>query len=73
MAVIELVKEQGITDDDLRIRQEIVEEMSKVVTTCLPGTNTFYIYFLNYAILLLAPIELRVNFLMFSVLFFPPS
>ncbi|XP_014699773.2 terminal uridylyltransferase 4 isoform X2 [Equus asinus] len=36
VAVIELVKEQGITDDDLRIRQEIVEEMSKVVTTCLP-------------------------------------
>lgn len=33
VAVIELAKEQGITDDDLRVRQEIVEEMSKVITT----------------------------------------
>ncbi|KAF4021789.1 hypothetical protein G4228_013026 [Cervus hanglu yarkandensis] len=36
VAVIELAKEQGITDDDLKVRQEIVEEMSKVITTCLP-------------------------------------
>ncbi|XP_045147907.1 terminal uridylyltransferase 4 isoform X2 [Echinops telfairi] len=36
VAIIELAKEQGITDDDLRVRQEIVEEMSKVITTCLP-------------------------------------
>ncbi|XP_019304830.2 terminal uridylyltransferase 4 isoform X10 [Panthera pardus] len=36
VAVIELAKEHGITDDDLRVRQEIVEEMSKVVTTFLP-------------------------------------
>ncbi|XP_010589577.1 terminal uridylyltransferase 4 isoform X5 [Loxodonta africana] len=36
VAVIELAKEQGITDDELRVRQEIVEEMSKVITTCLP-------------------------------------
>ncbi|XP_053432479.1 terminal uridylyltransferase 4 isoform X7 [Nycticebus coucang] len=36
VAVIELAKEQGITDDDLRVRQEIVEEMSKVITTFLP-------------------------------------
>lgn len=36
VAVIELAKEQGITDDDLKVRQEIVEEMSKVVTTFLP-------------------------------------
>ncbi|XP_042637590.1 terminal uridylyltransferase 4 [Orycteropus afer afer] len=36
VAVVELAKEQGITDDDLRVRQEIVEEMSKVITTCLP-------------------------------------
>lgn len=36
VAVIELAKEQGITDDDLRVRQEIVEEMSKVVTAFLP-------------------------------------
>ncbi|XP_054547428.1 terminal uridylyltransferase 4 isoform X3 [Talpa occidentalis] len=36
IAVIELAKEQGITDDDLRVRQEIVEEMSKVITTFLP-------------------------------------
>ncbi|XP_052493003.1 terminal uridylyltransferase 4 [Budorcas taxicolor] len=35
-AVIELAKEQGITDDDLKVRQEIVEEMSKVITTFLP-------------------------------------
>ncbi|XP_077005758.1 terminal uridylyltransferase 4 isoform X7 [Tamandua tetradactyla] len=36
VAVTELAKEQGITDDDLRIRQEIAEEMSKVITTILP-------------------------------------
>ncbi|KAM6219398.1 terminal uridylyltransferase 4 isoform 2-T2 [Rhynchocyon petersi] len=36
VAVIELAKEHGITDDDLRVRQEIVEEMSKVITTYLP-------------------------------------
>ncbi|XP_026964337.1 terminal uridylyltransferase 4 isoform X9 [Sagmatias obliquidens] len=36
VAVIELSKEQGITDDDLRVRQEIVEEMSKVITAFLP-------------------------------------
>ncbi|XP_066863708.1 terminal uridylyltransferase 4 isoform X4 [Kogia breviceps] len=36
VAVIELAKEQGITDDDLRVRQEIVEEMSKVITAFLP-------------------------------------
>ncbi|XP_012494798.1 PREDICTED: terminal uridylyltransferase 4 [Propithecus coquereli] len=36
VAVIELAKEQGITDDDFRVRQEIVEEMSKVITTFLP-------------------------------------
>ncbi|XP_012877764.1 PREDICTED: terminal uridylyltransferase 4 isoform X1 [Dipodomys ordii] len=36
IAVVELAKEQGITDDDLRIRQEIVEEMSKVIITFLP-------------------------------------
>uniref|UniRef100_A0A8C3VV79 RNA uridylyltransferase n=1 Tax=Catagonus wagneri TaxID=51154 RepID=A0A8C3VV79_9CETA len=36
VAVIELAKEQGITDDDLRVRQEIVEEMSKAVTAFLP-------------------------------------
>lgn len=42
VAVIELAKEQGITDDDLRVRQEIVEEMSKVITAFLPGTNWFY-------------------------------
>ncbi|XP_055091200.1 terminal uridylyltransferase 4 isoform X15 [Symphalangus syndactylus] len=36
VAVIELAKEHGITDDDLRVRQEIVEEMSKVITTFLP-------------------------------------
>ncbi|XP_037683150.1 terminal uridylyltransferase 4 isoform X2 [Choloepus didactylus] len=36
VAVIELAKEQGITDDDLRVRQEIVDEMSKVITTFLP-------------------------------------
>nr|XP_040144610.1 terminal uridylyltransferase 4 isoform X8 [Ictidomys tridecemlineatus] len=36
IAVVELAKEQGITDDDLRVRQEIVEEMSKVITTFLP-------------------------------------
>nr|XP_044995079.1 terminal uridylyltransferase 4 isoform X3 [Jaculus jaculus] len=35
-AVVELAKEQGITDDDLRVRQEIVEEMSKVIMACLP-------------------------------------
>ncbi|KAG8518941.1 Terminal uridylyltransferase 4, partial [Galemys pyrenaicus] len=35
-AVIELAKEQGITDDNLRVRQEIVAEMSKVITTFLP-------------------------------------
>ncbi|XP_027432897.1 terminal uridylyltransferase 4 isoform X11 [Zalophus californianus] len=35
VAVIELAKEHGITDDDLRVRQEIVEEMSKVITTFL--------------------------------------
>ncbi|XP_045753649.1 terminal uridylyltransferase 4 isoform X9 [Mirounga angustirostris] len=36
VAVIELAKEHGIKDDDLRVRQEIVEEMSKVITTFLP-------------------------------------
>ncbi|XP_060062190.1 terminal uridylyltransferase 4 isoform X2 [Erinaceus europaeus] len=36
VAVIELAKEQGITDDDLRVRQEIMEEMSKIITACLP-------------------------------------
>ncbi|XP_004774512.1 terminal uridylyltransferase 4 isoform X3 [Mustela putorius furo] len=36
VAVIELAKEHGITDDDLRVRQEIVEEMSKIITTFLP-------------------------------------
>ncbi|XP_062047322.1 terminal uridylyltransferase 4 isoform X4 [Lepus europaeus] len=36
VAVIELAKEQGITDDDLRVRKEIVAEMSKVITTVLP-------------------------------------
>ncbi|XP_070261230.1 terminal uridylyltransferase 4 isoform X2 [Myotis yumanensis] len=36
VAVTELAKEQGITDDDLRVRQEVVEEMSKVITTFLP-------------------------------------
>uniref|UniRef100_A0A2K5C039 RNA uridylyltransferase n=1 Tax=Aotus nancymaae TaxID=37293 RepID=A0A2K5C039_AOTNA len=36
VAVIDLAKEHGITDDDLRVRQEIVEEMSKVITTFLP-------------------------------------
>uniref|UniRef100_A0A2K5L5W3 Terminal uridylyl transferase 4 n=1 Tax=Cercocebus atys TaxID=9531 RepID=A0A2K5L5W3_CERAT len=36
VAVIELAKEHGITDDDLRVRQEVVEEMSKVITTFLP-------------------------------------
>ncbi|XP_016773934.1 terminal uridylyltransferase 4 isoform X43 [Pan troglodytes] len=36
VAVIELAKEHGITDDDLRVRQQIVEEMSKVITTFLP-------------------------------------
>lgn len=36
VAVVELAKEQGITDDDLRIRQDIVEEMSKVIVTFLP-------------------------------------
>ncbi|XP_027628029.1 terminal uridylyltransferase 4 isoform X3 [Tupaia chinensis] len=36
VAVIELAKEQGITDDDHKVRQEIVEEMSKVITTFLP-------------------------------------
>uniref|UniRef100_A0A2I3GC77 Terminal uridylyl transferase 4 n=1 Tax=Nomascus leucogenys TaxID=61853 RepID=A0A2I3GC77_NOMLE len=36
VAVIELAKEHGITDDDLRVRQDIVEEMSKVITTFLP-------------------------------------
>ncbi|XP_045333349.1 terminal uridylyltransferase 4 isoform X11 [Leopardus geoffroyi] len=36
VAVVELAKEHGITDDDLRVRQEIVEEMSKVITTFLP-------------------------------------
>ncbi|KAM5162847.1 terminal uridylyltransferase 4 isoform 1-T2 [Callospermophilus lateralis] len=36
IAVVELAKEQGITDDDLQVRQEIVEEMSKVITTFLP-------------------------------------
>ncbi|KAM4872376.1 terminal uridylyltransferase 4 isoform 5-T6 [Thomomys bottae] len=35
-AVVELAKEQGITDDDLKVRQEIVEEMSKVITAFLP-------------------------------------
>lgn len=42
VVVIELAKEQGITDDDLKVRQEIVEEMSKVITTFLPGTTSFY-------------------------------
>lgn len=36
IAVIELAKEQGITDEDLRVRQDIVEEMSKVIMTYLP-------------------------------------
>ncbi|XP_006879746.1 PREDICTED: terminal uridylyltransferase 4 isoform X2 [Elephantulus edwardii] len=36
VAVTELAKEQGITDDDLRVREEIVKEMSKVITACLP-------------------------------------
>lgn len=36
VAVIELAKEQGITDDDFRVRQEIVLEMSKVITASLP-------------------------------------
>ncbi|XP_054996688.1 terminal uridylyltransferase 4 isoform X5 [Sorex araneus] len=36
IAVIELAKEQGITDDDFRVRQEIVEEMAKVITASLP-------------------------------------
>ncbi|XP_062960267.1 terminal uridylyltransferase 4 isoform X9 [Cynocephalus volans] len=36
VAVIEMAKEQGITDGELRVRQEIVEEMSKVITTFLP-------------------------------------
>ncbi|XP_058511122.1 terminal uridylyltransferase 4 isoform X3 [Ochotona princeps] len=36
VAVIELAKEQGITDDDLRVRKEIVEEMSQVITAVLP-------------------------------------
>ncbi|XP_027290039.2 terminal uridylyltransferase 4 isoform X2 [Cricetulus griseus] len=36
IAVVELAKEQGITDDDLRVRQDIVEEMSKVIMTYLP-------------------------------------
>ncbi|EGV97940.1 Terminal uridylyltransferase 4 [Cricetulus griseus] len=36
IAVVELAKEQGITDDDLRVRQNIVEEMSKVIMTYLP-------------------------------------
>lgn len=35
-AVTELAKEQGITDDDFRVRQEIVEEMSKIITLSLP-------------------------------------
>ena len=45
VAVTELAKEQGITDDDLKVRQEIVEEMSKVITTFLPGTTSFYTQF----------------------------
>ncbi|XP_060222081.1 terminal uridylyltransferase 4 isoform X7 [Meriones unguiculatus] len=36
IAIVELSKEQGITDDDLRVRQDIVEEMSKVITSFLP-------------------------------------
>uniref|UniRef100_A0A8C2M633 polynucleotide adenylyltransferase n=1 Tax=Cricetulus griseus TaxID=10029 RepID=A0A8C2M633_CRIGR len=36
IAVVELAKEQGITDDDLRFHQDIVEEMSKVIMTYLP-------------------------------------
>ncbi|XP_051027760.1 terminal uridylyltransferase 4 isoform X5 [Acomys russatus] len=36
IAIVELAKEQGITDDDLRVRQDIVEEMSKVIMTFLP-------------------------------------
>lgn len=44
IAVIELAKEQGITDDDLRVRQDIVEDMSKVIMTYLPGTEPFYIF-----------------------------
>uniref|UniRef100_H0V4M5 RNA uridylyltransferase n=1 Tax=Cavia porcellus TaxID=10141 RepID=H0V4M5_CAVPO len=36
VAVVEIAKEQGITDEDLKARQEIVEEMSKVITTFLP-------------------------------------
>ncbi|XP_006839836.1 PREDICTED: terminal uridylyltransferase 4 isoform X2 [Chrysochloris asiatica] len=36
VAVIELAKEQGLTDDDFQVRQEIVEEMSKVITASLP-------------------------------------
>jgi terminal uridylyltransferase len=48
VAVVELAKEQGITDDDLRIRQDIVEEMSKVIMTFLPGTRfILYIYFIE--------------------------
>ncbi|KAM5247755.1 terminal uridylyltransferase 4 isoform 2-T2 [Ctenodactylus gundi] len=36
IAIVELTKEEGITDHDLRVRQEIVEEMSDVITTFLP-------------------------------------
>ncbi|XP_013377153.1 PREDICTED: terminal uridylyltransferase 4 isoform X5 [Chinchilla lanigera] len=35
-AIVEVAKEQGITDEDLKARREIVEEMSKVVTAFLP-------------------------------------
>ncbi|XP_021103632.1 terminal uridylyltransferase 4 isoform X7 [Heterocephalus glaber] len=36
VAIVEVAKEQGITDDDLKARLEIVEEMSKVITAFLP-------------------------------------
>ncbi|XP_004639170.1 terminal uridylyltransferase 4 isoform X1 [Octodon degus] len=35
-AIVEVAKEQGITNEDLKARQEIVEEMSKVITVFLP-------------------------------------
>uniref|UniRef100_A0A493TXK1 Terminal uridylyl transferase 4 n=1 Tax=Anas platyrhynchos platyrhynchos TaxID=8840 RepID=A0A493TXK1_ANAPP len=38
--LIEAANEQGISDDDFRIRQEIVNEMEKIIQQPLPGIHS---------------------------------
>lgn len=45
--LIEAANEQGISDDDFRIRQEIVNEMEKIIQQPLPGIHTVVLLYVK--------------------------